>query len=126
FVGWAIGAANWLVINRNLRVFMVGTYPVEHLWRVNLIALLCAFAIGFTIYAYLRVRFGMVVITAILVALMIVVPPLVNATVPPLSSVLAAGNVAVASGTVPETPQTELALLGRARDDVKSAVDDAG
>lgn len=126
FIGWAIGSANWLVINRNLRVFMVGTYPVEHLWRVNLIALLCAFAIGFTIYAYLRVRFGMVVITAILVALMIIVPPLVNATVPPLSSVLAAGNVDVASGTVTETPQTELAFIGRAGDYVTIAVAEEG
>jgi His/Glu/Gln/Arg/opine family amino acid ABC transporter permease subunit len=96
------------------------------LWRVNLIALLCAFAIGFTIYAYVRVRFWMVVVGVILVALLIVVPPLVNATVPPVSSILAAGNVDVASGTVTETPQINLAFIGRAGDYVTIGVAEEG
>jgi general L-amino acid transport system permease protein len=93
FVGWAIGGANWLVITRNLRLFMVGSYPAENLWRVNLIALLCAFTIGFTIYAYLRPRFGLLLVGVIMVALMIIVPSLVNATVPPVQSFVTAGNV---------------------------------
>jgi His/Glu/Gln/Arg/opine family amino acid ABC transporter permease subunit len=122
--GWAIGAANWFVVTRNLRLFMTGTYPVEHVWRVNAVALLCAFGIGFSIYAYLRVRFLFAVVVAVLVGLLVAVPPLVYATTAPVSSFVTAGNVDVASGTVTETPQTELAFIGRAGETVSFSAAD--
>lgn len=31
---WAIGEARWDVVTRNLRLFLVGQYPVEQAWRV--------------------------------------------------------------------------------------------
>lgn len=125
-IGWAIGAANWFVVTRNMRLFMAGTYPVEAVWRVNAAALLSAFAIGFSIYAYLRVRFGLVVVLAVMVALLLSVPPLVNAAVPPVPSFLVAGNVDVASGTVTATPQTDVAFIGRAGETVTIGFSEAG
>lgn len=125
-LGWAIGAANWFVITRNMRLFMTGTYPIDEMWRVNLSALLCAFAIGVSIFAYLRVRFGLVVFMLVSAALLLGVPPLVNATAAPVSSYLVAGNVDVASGTVTQTPQTDVAFIGRAGETVSIGFAGAG
>lgn len=122
--GWAITDANWFVITRNFRLFMVGTYPIEQLWRVNTVLLLSAFGIGFTMVAYLRIKAAFVAVVAALVAIMIVVPPLVNATVPPVSSFTTAGNVSVASGTITETPQTDVAFIGRAGETITIGVAD--
>jgi His/Glu/Gln/Arg/opine family amino acid ABC transporter permease subunit len=125
-IGWAIGAANWFVVTRNLRLFMIGTYPVEELWRVNVPALLCAFAVGFTIFAYLRVRFILVVVLIVIAALLLAVPPLVNTTAAPVSSFVVAGNVDVVSGTVTQTPQTDVAFIGRAGETVTIGFATAG
>src|SRR5690606_23272176 len=34
---WALAEANWAVIPANLRLFLVGTYPRDQLWRIGLI-----------------------------------------------------------------------------------------
>ena len=125
-LGWAIGEANWLVVTRNIRLFMAGTYPAEQVWRVNTVALLCAFGIGFSMYAYMRVRFLFAVVVAVLVGLMVGVPPLVNATAAPAYSYVTTGNVDVASGTVTETPQTELAFIGPAGEMLSFSMADQG
>jgi len=44
---WALGA-RWEVIPANLKLLLVGTYPVEHLWRVWAILYLIAFLLGFS------------------------------------------------------------------------------
>ncbi len=33
FLGWALGEANWRVVPANLKLFMTGVYPLEHIWR---------------------------------------------------------------------------------------------
>jgi len=47
---WAVGAAQWDIISDNLKVFMVGIYPAEDLWRVwmflSAMAILASFAGG--------------------------------------------------------------------------------
>jgi general L-amino acid transport system permease protein len=43
--GWAIGEARWAVVTSNLRLFLIGQYPVEQAWRLWLeLALLSVLA----------------------------------------------------------------------------------
>jgi len=44
---WAITEANWAVIPANLKVLLVGTYPVDQLWRLWTILVLLGFLTGF-------------------------------------------------------------------------------
>ena len=47
-LSWGFGEANWAVIADNLKLFMVGRYPAEELWRVWATLYLLAAVIGFT------------------------------------------------------------------------------
>ena len=44
---WALGA-RWEVIPANLKLLLVGTYPVEYLWRVWTTGYMIAFLLGFS------------------------------------------------------------------------------
>lgn len=44
---WVFGEARWQVIPDNLKLFMVGRFPAEHLWRIWLVLYLLAALIGF-------------------------------------------------------------------------------
>jgi general L-amino acid transport system permease protein len=45
---WMFNEAKWAVVANNLKLFMVGRYPVEELWRVWAVLYLLAFVIGLT------------------------------------------------------------------------------
>ena len=45
---WGFGEANWTVVADNLKLFMVGRYPAEELWRIWAALYLLASVIGFT------------------------------------------------------------------------------
>ncbi|MFN8450615.1 MAG: amino acid ABC transporter permease [Anaerolineae bacterium] len=115
---WAIGAANWFVITTNLRLFMVGTFPLESLWRPEWALRLCALVVGFTLFAYLRVNRVLVIILIIVLALLFITPALVYATVPPVTAYVAVGETPIVSGTVTETPQTQVGFVARAGETV--------
>lgn len=115
---WAVSAANWFVITRNIRLLMVGTFPPENVWRIEWAALLCAFAVGFTLYAYTRLRRGAVGIFITLLAVIVITPPIVYLTTAPVEAYLAAGNLDVQSGTVTEAPQDVLGFVARAGETV--------
>ena len=51
---WAFNEARWDVIANNLKLFMVGRYPAEELWRVWLVVYLLAFVIGLTWGAWVK------------------------------------------------------------------------
>ena len=44
---WGFGEAKWQVIADNLKLFMVGRYPAEELWRVWAVLYLLALMVGF-------------------------------------------------------------------------------
>ena len=46
-VTWIFGEARWQVIPDNLKLFMVGRFPAEYLWRIWLVLYLFAALIGF-------------------------------------------------------------------------------
>ena len=43
---WALTTARWGVITTNLRLFMVGRYPIDQVWRVSVCVLLISFLMG--------------------------------------------------------------------------------
>lgn len=45
-VRWAFGAAQWDVVKANLRIYMIGRFPLEEAWRVWASAYMVAFLIG--------------------------------------------------------------------------------
>ncbi len=61
-----------------------------------------------------------------LLVLLFVVPVLVRATAPPVTSYLAAGSTPIVSGTVTETPQANLGFIAKAGETVTVQVADAG
>lgn len=115
---WIIGGANWFIITRNLRTLMVGNFPVEAMWRVEVAALLCAFIIGVTVFAYMRSRFsGLITLIGIGAALLLL-PMVVRMVVPPTATLLTAGETPIVSGTISETPLAALSFIARAGETV--------
>jgi His/Glu/Gln/Arg/opine family amino acid ABC transporter permease subunit len=43
---WALVTARWEVVSANLRLFMVGQYPPDQMWRVGLCVLIISFLFG--------------------------------------------------------------------------------
>lgn len=119
---WAISQANWFVITRNIRVLMVGTFPLEELWRVNLIALAVAFAVGFTLFAYTRMKLRSILIIGIGILLMAVLPTILQAVTQPAHAYLSVGNQAISSGTSTAEPISQLGFIGREGEVVSVAV----
>ncbi|NOZ29905.1 MAG: amino acid ABC transporter permease [Chloroflexi bacterium] len=46
FLHWALTVARWDVVTANLRLFMVGQYPPDQVWRVQLLVTLIALLFG--------------------------------------------------------------------------------
>lgn len=125
FLGWAIGQANWLAINFNLRLFLLGRFEPEAEWRVTLLVLLVAFTIGLSLAAWARLTRGALVALLALVALTFVLPPAIRAVLPVPATYLAAGEVGIASGADTVTPQPELAFIARAGESITIRLEDA-
>ena len=47
-VAWALFEANWDPITHSLKLFAVGQYPTDQVWRVGAVILLLAFLSGFS------------------------------------------------------------------------------
>ena len=77
FIRWLVEQANWEVIQVNFRLFMVGQYPVEQLWRVWLCLYLLAANAGFS--------WGIWVRRHRLLAAVLLLPPLALALYPAIN-----------------------------------------
>ncbi|MBT3337863.1 MAG: amino acid ABC transporter permease [Anaerolineae bacterium] len=53
-LSWGFSVAKWTVIADNLKLFMVGRYPAEELWRVWVVLYLLAAVVGFTWGAWVK------------------------------------------------------------------------
>lgn len=94
---WVFTQARWEVITTNLRLFMVGQYPADQLWRVWLCIAILAFIIGVTwgIWVYGR-RIPGLLLLALPFAFMLLPGSLVNR--PALVAVGLAGLVGFGLG----------------------------
>ncbi len=114
FFSWVIGQANWFVVTFNLRLLLVGRMELDALWRVELLTLITAFTIGLTIAAWGRVSRGLAVFLVVLLALMFIIPPVIQALIPQPPSFVAVGNLDITSGASSETPQENLGFIAKA------------
>jgi His/Glu/Gln/Arg/opine family amino acid ABC transporter permease subunit len=114
FFLWAIGQANWFVVILNLRLLILGRFPVDAEWRVALLAAISAFAIGMSLAAWTRVPRNVAVILALVLLILFVAPPLITAFIPVSPSYVAAGNGEIAFGASKETPQAHVGFIARA------------
>ena len=124
FLQWAIRQANWLVINLNLTALMVGRFEPAFEWRVQLLTLIIAFVAGFTLAAWVRISWRVGLFLAAALALLFVLPPMIEAFAPPPQTYLAAGSAEIASGSASETPLPQLGFIARAGETVTVEIAD--
>lgn len=110
---WSISSANWFVVIKNWRFFMVGRFPLDALWQADVFVLLLAFAVGVTLAAVTRIHRRSVMVMAVILFVLYVVP-FITRQLPPAPAYLAAGNSGIAAGSITETPQAALGFIGRA------------
>lgn len=123
FLTWAISQANWFAITRNLRLFMLGTFPADSAWRVNLAALIVVFAVGFTLRAFGRITRPALIALVVVLIVILGAPPLIGAISAPAYTYMAAGETAIESGTVTERPIESIGFIGRAGETVTVTLD---
>ncbi len=114
FLLWGIGSANWLVVNFNLRLFMIGRVEPFMEGRLLLLALFIVLVVGVNLAAWARVAVRVWIALAVVVALLFVVPVVIDATTPQAISYLAAGETAIESGSVTEVPIPQVGFIARA------------
>lgn len=119
FVLWSVRAANWFVIMFNLRSFMIGRFEIQHEWRVQVFVVAVAVVTGFALAAWVRRLSPLVIGTVILiVALVVGLPLIINATVPLPETYLTAGNVGIISGSEELLPDSQLSFIAEAGETV--------
>lgn len=121
-VNWSIQQANWFVVTLNLRQFMLGRYEVDPEWRVHLAAMLVVFGTGIALAAFSRVRWRTFAALAIVAAVLVAVPVVIEAALPLPPLYVTAGNMPIASGSVTQEAQSRLAFTARAGEEFRIAV----
>jgi ABC-type amino acid transport system permease subunit len=117
-VNWAIREANWYAITFNLRPLMVGRFQPDFEWRLILLLVLTCAGIGLALAAWTKLRRWLWIALAVSVALLFVVPALINAVIPLPPTYFAAGVFEFGSGPTAERPQERVAFVGRAGETV--------
>lgn len=118
FLFWAIGQADWFVIIFNLRLLILGRYPVEAGWRIAVLAAVTAFTVGVGFAAWSRISRTTVIILALVLLVLFVSPPIINAVIPLPPAFFAAGDIEITSGSATEVPQTRVGFIGAAGETV--------
>ncbi len=118
FFTWALSSANWFVITFNLRLFLIGRIEAWAEWRIQLVALLIALVVGWALAAWARVSRGALFFMAVIVALMFVVPVVIEAVVPLSPSYMAAGQPPIQYGSVAQQPLPQVGFIGQAGEQV--------
>jgi His/Glu/Gln/Arg/opine family amino acid ABC transporter permease subunit len=124
FIQWAITAANWFTVTFNLRLFMVGRVENFMESRVLLLALFVALIAGVNLAAWARVRRSVWIALLVFVALLFILPVVINAVVPLATTYFAAGEAEIASGSITEVPLPQVGFIARAGETVTIRVED--
>ncbi len=113
-VQWVIGGANWFIITFNLRQYMIGRYEPQAEWRLQLLLLFVAFAIGFNLATWARISRFLVIVLVVLLALAFILPPVIMAVTSQPHANFAASGVDIVSGSTTEPPQPQVGFIGAA------------
>ncbi len=114
FIQWSINWANWFSVTYNLRLFMIGRVEPFMEGRVLVLAIYILFIVGVNLAAWARVSLRTWVGLAIAVALLFIIPAAILATIPRPPTYLSAGQSAIVSGSVTETPIPRTAFIANA------------
>lgn len=123
FLVWSINWANWFAITFNLRQFLVGRFDQSAEWRLQILALIIALIVGVALAAWARVSRGAFIAIIVALALLFVVPVIIESTVPLTESRFTAGDAQVAAGSTTQTPLDQVAFVGRTGEVVEIWVD---
>ncbi len=119
FIGWAVQQANWFAITFNFRLYMVGRYPQEDEWRVQIVLLVMAFTVGMAFAAFSRLRRSLLIALVVIVALLFLLPIVIRAIAPLPYNYFTAANIDIPlSGTDVLAPNRQLAFIGRAGESI--------
>ena len=123
FYDWAVRSANWFTIINNQRLFMMDRFERAFEWRAALIVLIAALLTGVSFAAWARRSMRVLTVMALAtLTVVIVVPPVINATVSQPKSYLTAGNVDIIDRASELTPQPNLAFIAQAGETVTLAL----
>ena len=117
-VRWVLTEANWAVVTTNMRLLMVGQYPIEQVWRIWACVLLLALLIGLSWGLWISKSIGDTGGRSRLVGIiLLLVPPLFALfpngieSLPMLLSVSVLGLIGYLAATVLTTQQSLLKRL---------------
>jgi len=114
FFNWAIRSANWFAIINNQRLFMMESFERAFEWRIAITVLLSALLTGVSFAAWARGLLRSLTFMALgILAVIAVLPPLIEAALPTPPSYLAAGNVDIIDRASTLKPQEELAFIAQ-------------
>jgi len=125
FFAWVVGQANWYVVVFNLRLLILGRFPVDAEWRVLVLAAISAFTIGMLLAIWMRVPRRIALIAVFILVLLFISPPLITALLPVSPSYMAAGTGEIAFGAAAETPQAQVGFIAKAGENVSVRMADS-
>ena len=73
-ITWSIAKAEWNVVNNTMRLMMVGLYPIDQIWRIQLIAVALVFLSGLGIGVWGGNARGFFIISLIIIAAALLIP----------------------------------------------------
>ena len=115
FFDWAVRSANWFAIINNQRLFMMLSYEPIFEWRLALTVLLAALLTGMSLAAWARPSVRLLAsLSLAAVALVGLLPPIIEATIQQPRSYFTAGNVDIVDRATALKPQAELAFIAQA------------
>jgi His/Glu/Gln/Arg/opine family amino acid ABC transporter permease subunit len=125
-LSWVIEQANWFAITRNLGLFMMGALLADDgaVVRLNIMVILLAIGIGFSIAAWARVSRRGWFIVAVIAALWLIIPVVITSTTTLPPSVVSTGDVSIQAGSLTERPIGEIAFIAKAGESVSIRVAD--
>ena len=114
FFDWSVRSANWFAIINNQRNFMMESFEPEFEWRLALVVLLAALLTGVSLAAWARRSWRLLAgVFVTLLALLALLPPVIDAAIEQPVSYLTAGNVEIIDRASKLTPQHDLAFIAR-------------
>lgn len=122
---WVIQDANWFAISFNFRQLMLGRYDAAYEWRTTVTALFVVFVLGAAMAVWVKqIARVMAVVAIVILAVVFVLPPLINAVYDLPSYYVGAGTGTVTLGTFTATPDPNLAFTGLANEEIRIRIAD--
>lgn len=120
FFDWSIRSANWYSVINNQRLFMFDRLEPQFEWRVALTVLLAALLTGvsFAVWARRSMR-NLALITIAIVAVIVFLPSVIEATISQPESYVTAGNVDIIDRASTLLPQSNLGFIAQAGETVE-------